>query len=124
MKSALALLEQNPLDNAWTIQDLSLWPDRTKFFPKIGARGLSYLSISGHPSQTKRSMVVLDDSGGEVESLFFHLPPAPITIRETNSNVLPKLKKIFPNAKCQLEWRMDVTEKTFLGNEGTCRQLV
>lgn len=110
---ALDLLKKNPVQNAWAIQDLSLWPERCSIFFTECARGLSYLLISGHPSLMRRTTVILSDGGGEIEKLFPHLPSAPYVIRESSSAILPKLHRILPHAKCRMEWRMETDKTSF-----------
>lgn len=104
----LKKLQQNPIENAWAIQDLSLWPERSKIYGLDNAKGFSYLLVTGHPSQERHPMVVLNDSGGEIETLFQHLPVKPFVIRETRKSVLEKVQPLFPSARIFLEQRMDL----------------
>ena len=107
----LQKLNENPIENAWAIQDLTLWPERTKFFSRESPRGLSYLLITGHPSQEKYPMVILNDAGGEVEALLEHLPKSPFLIRETRSSVLGKIGPHVPEAQIYYEQRMDLLKE-------------
>ena len=104
----LKKLSENPIENAWAIQDLTVWPGRTKIFFTETPTGLSYLLISGHPSQDRHPMIILNDSGGNVETLFKHLPAVPFVIRESRASILSKVRPLYPDAYIYLEQRMDL----------------
>jgi ribosomal protein S18 acetylase RimI-like enzyme len=107
----LQKLNLNPIENAWAIQDLTVWPKRSQIFWNETPRGLSYLLITGHPSQERYPMVILNDHGGNIESLFEHLPKTPYLIRETRASILEKIKPHIPHAKIYLEQRMDLKKE-------------
>jgi ribosomal protein S18 acetylase RimI-like enzyme len=99
-------LNAYPIDNAWAIQDLTLWPERTQIFYKKTPLGFSYLLKSGHPSQERNILVIMSDAGGDIGELFQHLPTGPFLIRETKASLVEKLKPKLPQAKIYEEHRM------------------
>ncbi len=121
----LKKLSQNPIENAWSIQDLTVWPGRTKIFFTDTPAGFSYLLISGHPSQDRYPMVILNDSGGNVETLFQKLPTGPFVIRESRASILSKIQPLYPQANIYLEQRMDLKKTSAKLVESTkARRLV
>jgi ribosomal protein S18 acetylase RimI-like enzyme len=110
-KSILQKLMLNPIENAWAIQDFTVWPERSKIFTSETPKGVSYLLITGHPSQDRHPMVILSDAGGDVETLFQHLPQKPFVIRETRASIVPKIQALVPNAKIFAEVRMDLRKE-------------
>ena len=109
----LQKLSKKPIENAWAIQDLTLWPERTKFYYSDSFRGFSYLVVSGHPSQVKYPMVILNDDGGDVEKLFQYLPKGPFVIRETRASIIQKIQPMIPQAEIYHEHRMDLLKENF-----------
>jgi ribosomal protein S18 acetylase RimI-like enzyme len=99
----------DPVEHAWAIQDMELWPDRSRLFTS----GTSYLLFTGHPSQGGGNTLILGDDSGELAPLLAHLPET-FVIRETRASVLPKLQPYLKGAKVYLEQRMEVTRESFL----------
>lgn len=98
----------DPVEHAWAIQDIELWPERSRLFTS----GTSYLLFTGHPSQGGQNTIILGDDSGEVEALLSHLPEK-FVIRETRASLLPKLRPYLKDAKIYFEQRMEVTQETF-----------
>lgn len=53
-------------------------------------------------------MVILNDSGGNVEAFFENLPKGPFVIRESRASILTKIRPLYPQANIYLEQRMDL----------------
>lgn len=98
----------DPVEHAWTIQDMRLWPERSRLL----TAGSSYLLFTGHPSQSGQNTLILSDESGEVDSLLTHLPEK-FVIRETRASLLPKLQPHLNGAKVYLEQRMELRRETF-----------
>lgn len=98
----------DPVEHAWAIQDMKLWPDRSRLFTS----GTSYLLFTGHPSQGGTNTLILGDESGEVDSLLSHLPEK-FVIRETRASLLPKLGPHLKDAKIYLEQRMELRQESF-----------
>lgn len=113
MHPALPILRKSPIDHAWAIQDLTLWPDRSQLFWKEGRGGISYVHLSGHPSQTRHRLAVLSDEGGVLEPLLEHLPDTPLVVRETPAAVRPLLERRLPGALFYEEQKMRVDRASF-----------
>lgn len=109
----LSLLKKSPIENAWAIQDLTVWPTRTKAFWSESPRGLSYLIHSGHPANDRHPMVIVDNQGGELETLLEHLPSEPFVIRESKADCWPVLKSRLPNATIYMEYGMHTDREKF-----------
>ncbi len=112
ISTVLKKLSESPIENAWAIQDLTVWPGRAKIFYTETPIGFSYLLISGHPSQDRHPMVILNDAGGNVESLFENLPKVPFLIRESRASILTKIRPLYPQAIIYLEQRMDLKKSS------------
>lgn len=120
----LKKLNENPIENAWAIQDLTMWPERTKIFCSESLKGFSYILISGHPSQGKYPLLILNDAGGNIETLFHHLPTSPFLIRETRASIVEKLNPLITKAEIYFEHRMDLAkEKAKLPSQIKARRL-
>lgn len=104
----------DPVEHAWAIQDLALWPDRSRFF----TAGTSYLLFTGHPSQGGGNTLILGDDSGEIDSLLRHLPEK-FVIRETRASLLPKLRPHLKEAQVYLEQRMEVSREGFRPRESS-----
>ena len=60
----LTRLRLKPVRNSWAIQDLTIWPERTKLsYIEEGDR-FSYLIVSGHPA-TNDQLTLLADGDAE-----------------------------------------------------------
>lgn len=113
MHSALQLLQKSPVEHSWVIQDLTQWPDQSRFFSKESPRGISYVHISGHPSSQRHPLVLLYDGGGDLEDLLSHLPDRPFVVRESPVSVRPLLENRLPKAVFFDEQRMIVDRASF-----------
>jgi ribosomal protein S18 acetylase RimI-like enzyme len=116
-------LRQNGVRNAWAIQDLTVWPERSKFF--FNSDPFSYVLISGHPASHGHPTVIAEGDPTAVASLLQTADiKIPFVIRETSAHLLPVLKNQYPSAKIYVEQRMDVTTDSFRPkHKGTARNL-
>lgn len=106
-------LKKNPVEFAWVIEDLEKWSLGSETFCAESEKGLSFVHKSGHPSQRGALTYILSDAGGTIETLLSHLPKTGYTIRETRTEILPKLQPYIEGAKIYYEQRMNVTRETF-----------
>ena len=90
-----------------------MWPERTKIYYSDRSTGFSYLLVTGHPSQERYPMLILNDAGGDIETLFQHLPKVPFVIRETRASIIHKIQPLVPQAEVYLEQRMDLLKENF-----------
>jgi ribosomal protein S18 acetylase RimI-like enzyme len=109
----LSHLKKNPVEFAWVIDDLEKWKEGSQTFCAESSKGLSFVHKSGHPSQRGALTYILSDEGGVIDQLLSHLPKTGYTIRETRTDILPKLQSHIGDAKIYFEQRMDVTHETF-----------
>lgn len=109
----LSKLKENPIEHAWTIQDLMRWPDNCEFHFRESAKGLSYVLKSGHPATREGCAYILSDEGGELSSLLSHVSEKSFVIRESRASLWPQLQSHFPDAKVYFEQRMDVDRNSF-----------
>lgn len=113
LPKVLGLLRRNAVRNAWAIQDMTVWPDKSKFLYNDDQH-FSYLLISGHPASQGHPTVIVDGELGAVAALLRVADiKVPFVIRETSAHLLPVIKDHYPSAKIYMEQRMDVTEDTF-----------
>ncbi len=113
----LERLLREPGRNAWAIQDLQQWPERTKLYfrqPDHEGARLDYLLLTGHPGAQTAVTIVLDGSPEGVKPLLQHVPTGSWLARETPADLLPTLQALAPDAKAYLEQRMEVTRATFI----------
>jgi ribosomal protein S18 acetylase RimI-like enzyme len=111
----LQRLAAEPGRNAWALQDLRLWPERTRLHfrePAPSEPGLDYVLETGHPGARTKTMVFGGRPEG-VRSLLPALPAGPWLIRETDASFLPLIREIAPEASIHLEYGMSVTRATF-----------
>jgi ribosomal protein S18 acetylase RimI-like enzyme len=108
-----SLLAKNPVEHAWLIQDLAVWPNETKVFWKSDGEKLSYLAISGHPSSQRGAKLVLAYDEGELASLLPNLPAEPFVIRESRLSVVEVMRPALKNPVIYPEYRMDVDRASF-----------
>ena len=106
-------LKKSPIEFAWVIEYLEKWQEGSATFATESPRGLSFVHRSGHPSQRGAQTFILSDKGGELDPLLSNLPETGFTIRETSSDLLPKLKNYISGAQVYYEQRMDVTRESF-----------
>jgi len=110
----LKLLRRNPVRNSWAIQDLTLWPERAKFFFVEDGDRFSYLLVSGHPATQGLLTLVADGESEHIVELLKALQlKAPFLMRETPLRLAPVIKAQFPDAKVFPQFRMDVTRLAF-----------
>jgi hypothetical protein len=110
-----AYLKRDPARHALVLQNLTTWPDASKFyFTKLGDV-LSYLHISGHPSSAGGpTVLVLDGAPAPVEALLNAVQPTePIIVRETSAHLEGAVRGYFSSASFKLEHRMDVDRASF-----------
>lgn len=122
----LSHLREDSARHALVIQDLLVWPERSKFHFINGTGGrLSYAHISGHPASEGSQVLVLDGEPTEVATLLTHISPAaPFVVRETSAHLAPTISEYYPDAKLYFEQRMDVSPETFKpAHQGRARQL-
>lgn len=112
-----AILEQlrkKGVRNAWAIQDLIVWPDRSKFYFVQDESKFSYVLVTGHPASHDTPTLIAD---GEPAAVLDLLKLAnvnePCVIRETSAHLLGPILSVYPKAKVFREHRMDVTKSTY-----------
>lgn len=123
----LSALKREPAKHALTLQNLSTWPDASKFYFVENGSSLSYLHISGHPAHREgKPTLVLDGENAVVEALLREVrPSAPFVVRESPASLETAILSYFPGAECRLEYRMDVDRANFQPrHSGKARQLV
>ena len=110
----LSKLRTNPVRNSWAIQDLTVWPELTKFSYIEAKNSLSYLMVSGHPATHDQATLVMAGETEPAALLLRELNIAePFLIRETPLRLAPVVKAQYPNSKVFPQYRMDVTRSTF-----------
>lgn len=112
----IADLKINPGRNAWAIQDLERWPDKTTLYYRtdsIGIGNLTYLLLTGHPGAQQTKTIVLNGNSDLVEPLLEFLPAGKWILRETSAAMAPVIKSILPAAHFFLEDRMQVERVSF-----------
>lgn len=122
----LAILRKDAAKHALVLQNLTSWPEASKFYFTKKAEVLSYVHFSGHPAHREGSAtLVLDGDPAEVEVLLSEIrPQAPFAVRESPAFLEAAVRAYFPEAKFKLEHRMDVCRKTFQPRHGDgARQL-
>lgn len=125
LENVLSLLRRNGVRNAWAIQDLTVWPDRSKLLYVQDSDQFSYLLISGHPASHDHPTLIADGDPDMVSLLLKKSDiTVPFVVRETPAHLLTAIKAQCPNAKVYLEQRMDVTKETFLPkHKGLARRM-
>jgi ribosomal protein S18 acetylase RimI-like enzyme len=123
--SILRHLRSNGVKNAWAIQDLTVWPDRSKFFYTDDNGRFSYVLLTGHPACHSHPTVIADGDPQDVAAL---IQATGLTdkflFRETSADLLPVIKDQFPDSKVYLEQHMAVTAETFKPkHKGLARQV-
>lgn len=110
----LEQLRKNGVRNAWAIQDLIVWPDRSKlYFVKDGSK-FSYALVTGHPASHDTPTLIADgDPATVLELLKAANITEPCVIRETSAHLLEPILSVFPEGKVFAEHRMDVTKSTY-----------
>lgn len=113
----LSRLREHPASNAWAIQDLTYFPERSKMFAlyEDDPAKFSYLLWSGHPSvDADQPTIILGGNPRYADSLMQHLPSMPFVIRETSAEFLPVIEKSAPaGAKTFHEQRMELHKNEF-----------
>ncbi len=114
LPNILNRLRHKGVRNAWAIQDLTVWPDRSKFYYLESGDKFSYLLISGHPASHGHPTLIADGDPDAVVLLLKNSGiSAPFVIRETPAHLLTAMKALYSDSKAYLEQRMDVTKETF-----------
>lgn len=122
----LSLLKREPAKHALVLQNLTTWPEESKFHFIRHGDSLSYLHVSGHPAHRDGSTtLVLDGDPAEVEALLREIrPQVPFAVRESPASLESAVRAYFPKAKARLEHRMDVDRAGFKPkHQGKARQL-
>lgn len=115
----LKILRQKPGENAWAIQDLQQWPERTKLHyvaeSMNGTGPFAYLLETGHPGAQRTKTILLRGNVEHAELLMKHVAPKePWLLRESPAAVLPAVLKVVPTVKVFREMRMEVTRDTYV----------
>ncbi len=122
----LSLLKREAAKHALVLQNLTTWPESSKFYFLKRGSSLSYLHFSGHPAHQEGSAtLVVDGEPAHVEMLFREVrPQAPFAVRESPAHLEEVVRAYFPEAKSKLEHRMDVDRASFKPqHKGDARQL-
>jgi len=125
LNDVLMQLRLHGVSNAWAIQDLTLWPDRTKFLYVKNSDSFSYVLISGHPASHGHPTIIASGEPTAVDTLLREADiKGPFVIRETSVHLSSVIKAMYPSVKIYEEQRMDVTKNTYLPkHKGKARQL-
>lgn len=114
LKDILHQLYKNPRENAWAIQDLTRWPEFSKFYYILDNNDISYFLISGHPANRSIPVVILGGQNDSVKKLLDeYLPKPPLVIRDTPEKFLRLVNEKLPDAIVYPEYRMDVDKEHF-----------
>ena len=112
--SVLEQLRKNGVKNSWAIQDMLVWPDRSKLYFIQNGATFSYLLVTGHPASHGHPTLIAD---GEPAAVLDLLKAAnvsePCVVRETSAKLLEPIQAFYPKAKVFHENRMDVTKGPF-----------
>lgn len=110
----LRQLRRNSVRNSWAIQDLTVWPDRTKLSFIEDGDHFSYLLVSGHPATHDQLTLVADGQAEHLNNLLESCKMTePFLMRETPLRLAPVVQAKYPEAKVFPQYRMDVTRATF-----------
>jgi RimJ/RimL family protein N-acetyltransferase len=115
-------LVKAPGTHAWAIQDLQLWPDRTRLHyvsPRRERQDIDYLLETGHPATQHSKTLVMGGTVEGVKPLLEKLPQGPWTMRETPAPLWKALQSVVPSAKVYLERCMETTRATFRPAKGS-----
>ncbi|USN48040.1 MAG: GNAT family N-acetyltransferase [Pseudobdellovibrionaceae bacterium] len=125
LEGVLKQLRRQGVANAWSIQDLTVWPNQSKFFYVQNSDQFSYLLISGHPASHGHPTLIANGNEDAVKSLFISAElHEPFVVRETPAHLLPVIEELYPDAKVFLEQRMDVSRNTYIPQHtGNARKL-
>ncbi|MGZ3701161.1 MAG: hypothetical protein ACXWSD_05230 [Bdellovibrionota bacterium] len=112
--AVLEQLRKNGVKNSWAIQDMLVWPDRSKLYFSQDGNAFSYVLVTGHPASHGHPTLIAD---GEPAAVLTLLKAANVTepcvIRETSAALIEPIRAFYPNAKVFLEKRMDVTKASY-----------
>lgn len=112
---ALSRLREDKVRNAWAIQDLTIWPQRSKITFAETSSSFAYLLISGHPASHEHPTLIADGDAQLVSKMLDEFAPnGPFVIRETSAHLIEVFKGKYPQARVFLEQRMDVTKTSFI----------
>lgn len=108
-------LRRRGVQNAYAIQDLTVWFETSEFFYVLRDDGLSYVLKTGHPAAGRLTTLIAEGEPEAVATILHEMNvPAPCLIRETSAHLLPVIKNQYPDARVYHEQRMDVTKKSFI----------
>jgi ribosomal protein S18 acetylase RimI-like enzyme len=107
-------LRRNSVRNSWAIQDLTIWPERTRLSFIEANDQFSYLMMSGHPATHDQVTLIMDGTEEHARLLLRELKVTePFLMRETPLRLAPLVKEQYPDAKVFPQYRMDVSRSTF-----------
>lgn len=114
--SLLDVLRRDAGRHALAIQDLTVWPDLSRFYfdaPSF-TRGIAgYLLHTGHPGSQRVKSLILEGTPDVATALFAHVPAGKWVMRETPGSLRAVIAAAAPEAVIYDEWRMDVDRSSF-----------
>jgi RimJ/RimL family protein N-acetyltransferase len=117
-------LSQEPARNAWPIQDLTVWRERSRLFETglPGERDYAYALRSGHPACQTPTFILGGAPEAAADLLKKNAPPVFI-VRETEEAFAPCVASRFPSSRIYPEWRMETDRASFKVAKDSARKL-